>query len=140
VMQIKNNYDIVWKKANGEQGTGVFNGDVGLLETLDRRTGMMRIRFDDRFADFGPESLDELELAYAVTVHKSQGSEFRAVILPLFSGAPQLFYRNLLYTAVTRAKELVIILGRADAVSRMVQNDRKTKRYTGMCDFLKTEI
>ncbi len=140
VMQIKNNYNIVWKKANGEQGTGIFNGDVGVLETLDRRSGMMRIRFDDRNADFGPESLNELDLAYAITVHKSQGSEFRAVVLPLFSGAPQLFYRNLLYTAVTRARELVIILGRADAVSRMVQNDRKMKRYTGMCSFLKTEL
>lgn len=140
VMQIKNNYDIIWKKKNGEQGTGVFNGDVGVLESLDRRSGIMRIRFDDRYADYGPESINELELAYAITVHKSQGSEFRAVILPLFSGAPQLFYRNLLYTAVTRAKELVIIIGRADAIERMVKNDRKMKRYTGMCEFLKEEF
>lgn len=140
VMQIKNNYDIIWKKKNGEQGAGVFNGDIGVLESLDRRSGVMRIRFDDRYADYGPESINELDLAYAITVHKSQGSEFRAVILPLFSGAPQLFYRNLLYTAVTRAKEFVIIIGRADAVERMVKNDRKMKRYTGMCEFLKEEL
>lgn len=140
VMQIKNNYDIIWKKKNGEQGTGVFNGDVGVLESLDRRSGVMRIRFDDRYADYGPESINELELAYAITVHKSQGSEFRAVVMPLFSGAPQLFYRNLLYTAVTRAKELVIIVGRTDAVERMVKNDRKMKRYTGMCEFLKEDL
>lgn len=140
VMQIKNNYNIVWKKANGEQGTGVFNGDVGVLESLDRRSGVMRIRFDDRYADFAPENINEIDLAYAVTVHKSQGSEFRAVILPLFSGAPQLFYRNLFYTAVTRAKELVIIIGKAEAVERMVSSDRKTKRYTGLCEFLSEKI
>lgn len=138
VMQIKNNYDIMWVKDNGERGTGIFNGDVGVLELLDRRSGTMRIRFDDRVAEYAPEGMDELDLAYAVTVHKSQGSEFRAVVLPLFSGAPQLFYRNLLYTAVTRAKDLVIIVGRAAAVEQMVQSDKKTKRYTGLCEFLKS--
>lgn len=137
VMQIKNNYDIVWEKDGGERGTGVFNGDVGVLERLDRRSGMMRVRFDDRAADYAPESVDELDLAYAVTVHKSQGSEFRAVVLPLFSGAPQLFYRNLLYTAVTRARELVVVVGRAAAVEQMVESDKKTRRYTGMCEFLR---
>lgn len=137
VMQIKNNYDIIWVKDNGEHGTGIFNGDVGVLEMLDRRTGMMKIRFDDRVAEYTPEGVQELDLAYAVTVHKSQGSEFKAVILPLFSGSPQLFYRNLLYTAVTRAKEMVIIVGRPGVVEQMVSNDRKTKRYTGLCEFLK---
>jgi exodeoxyribonuclease V alpha subunit len=138
VMQIKNNYDIVWEK-DGEHGTGIFNGDIGVIEMLDRRSGMMRIRFDDRNVDYPPECMNQIELAYAATVHKSQGSEFRAVILPLFSGAPQLFYRNLLYTAVTRAKEIVIIVGREETVSQMVLNDKKTKRYTGMCEFLKSE-
>ena len=138
VMQIKNNYDIAWERDNGETGAGIFNGDVGLLEAVDERTGSLRVRFDDRCAVYGPENIDELELAYAITVHKSQGSEFRAVIMPLFSGAPQLFYRNLLYTAVTRAKELVIIVGREDAVARMVENDKKTKRYTGLCEFLRS--
>ena len=136
VMQIKNNYDIQWAKDNGEHGTGIFNGDVGVLEQLDRRTGTMKIRFEDRMAEYLSESVDQLELAYAATVHKSQGSEFRAVVLPLFSGAPQLFYRNIFYTAVTRAKELVIIVGRPEAVAQMVQNSQKTKRYTGLSTFL----
>lgn len=137
VMQVKNNYDLAWKRENGESGAGVFNGDVGLLERLDRRTGTMWVRYDDRVAEYGPDRADELELAYAVTVHKSQGSEFRAVVLPLFSGAPMLFYRNLLYTAVTRAKELTVIVGRAETVEQMVRNDRRAKRYTGLCAFLR---
>ncbi len=137
VMQTRNNYDVAWTKDDGEQGAGVFNGDVGLLEALDRRTGAMRIRFDDRVAELGPECVDELDLAYAVTVHKSQGCEFKAVVLPLFSGAPQLFYRNLLYTAVTRARELVVVVGREETVQRMVENGRKTLRYTALCSFLR---
>lgn len=136
VMQIKNNYDIVWVKENGEHGTGIFNGDVGCLETLDRRTGMMKIRFEDRVAEYPPDGADEIDLAYAVTVHKSQGSEFRAVVLPLFSGTPLLLYRNLLYTAVTRARELAILVGRPEVVETMVNNDKKTKRYTGLCHLL----
>jgi exodeoxyribonuclease V alpha subunit len=137
VMQIKNNYDIIWKRDNGEHGTGVFNGDVGVLEAVDRRSGVLRVRFEDRTTEYSLENTDELELAYAVTVHKSQGSEFRAVVIPIFSGAPQLFYRNLLYTAVTRARELVVIVGREEAVAAMVNNNKKTKRYTGLCEFLK---
>jgi exodeoxyribonuclease V alpha subunit len=137
IMQIKNNYDITWVRDNGEKGAGIFNGDVGMLEALDERTGALRVRYDDRVSEYGPEDTDELELAYAVTVHKSQGSEFKAVVIPLFSGAPQLLYRNLLYTAVTRAREIVIIVGRDDTVARMVQNDKKTKRYTGLCEFLR---
>lgn len=140
VMQIKNNYDIMWTRDDGKRGTGIFNGDVGLLESLDRRTGVMKVRFDDRVAEYPPEGAGELDLAYAVTVHKSQGSEYKAVVLPLFSGAPLLFYRNLLYTAVTRAKELVIIIGRQSVVAQMVSNDRRTKRYTGLCEFLKNGI
>lgn len=140
VMQIKNNYDISWTKDNGEIGTGIFNGDVGVLESIDKRLGIMKIRFDDRIAEYPPEGANELDLAYAVTVHKSQGSEFKAVILPLFSGAPQLFYRNLLYTAVTRAKQLVIIVGRSETVERMVECNKKMKRYTGLCDFIKNGV
>lgn len=136
VMQIKNNYDLAWIRDNGEQGAGVFNGDVGLLERVDRRTGTLWVRFDDRLAEYGPDHVDELELAYAVTVHKSQGSEFKAVVLPLFSGAPLLFYRNLLYTAVTRAKEITVLVGREETVEQMVQNDRRSRRYTGLCAFL----
>lgn len=136
VMQIKNNYDLAWQRDSGEQGAGVYNGDVGLLERIDRRTGALWVRFDDRVAEYGPDHAEELELAYAVTVHKSQGSEFKAVVLPLFSGAPMLFYRNLLYTAVTRAKEITILVGRKETVEQMVQNDRRSKRYTGLCAFL----
>lgn len=136
VMQIKNNYDITWLRENGEKGTGVFNGDVGVLASIDRRTGMFRVRFDDRTAEYSPETVRELELAYAITVHKSQGSEFKAVVIPIFSGAPQLFYRNLLYTAVTRAREMVVVVGRKEAVEKMVSNDRKTRRYTGLREFL----
>ncbi len=136
VMQIKNNYDLAWTRDSGEQGAGVFNGDVGRLEAIDRRTGTMHVRFDDRLAEYGPENVDELELAYAITVHKSQGSEFDAVVLPLFSGPPMLFYRNLLYTAVTRAKALTILVGRKETVEHMVCNDRRSKRYTGLCAFL----
>lgn len=140
VMQIKNNYDIVWTRDDGTHGTGVFNGDVGVVDELNKRTGMMKVRFEDKTCEYTAGGLEELDLAYAVTVHKSQGSEFRAVVLPLFSGAPMLFYRNLLYTAVTRAKELVIIVGRPETVEQMVKNDRKTKRYTGLDCFLKDGV
>lgn len=140
VMQVKNNYDITWVRENGEQGTGVFNGDVGMLTLIDRRSGLLRVKFDDRTAEYSAESAQELELAYAVTVHKSQGSEFKAVVIPLFSGPPQLFYRNLLYTAVTRARELVIIVGREPVVQQMVENSKKTRRYTGLSAFLQQAI
>jgi exodeoxyribonuclease V alpha subunit len=100
---------------------------------------MMKIRFDDRVAEYSPDGVNELDLAYAVTVHKSQGSEFKAVVIPLFSGAPQLLYRNLLYTAVTRAKKIVIIVGRGEMVQQMVECDKKMRRYTGLAEFLKSE-
>ena len=136
IMQIKNDYDIAWVRDDGEQGAGIFNGDVGVLEAVDPRSGALRARFEDRVAEYGPDNSSELELAYAVTVHKSQGSEFGAVVLPLFSGAPQLMYRNLLYTAVTRARKLVIIVGREETVLHMVGNNMKMKRYTGLRTFL----
>jgi exodeoxyribonuclease V alpha subunit len=136
IMQIKNDYDITWTRDDGEQGAGIFNGDVGVVEAVDPRSGALRARFEDRVAEYGPDNSDELELAYAMTVHKSQGSEFKAVVLPLFSGAAQLMYRNLLYTAVTRARKLVIIVGREETVSHMVGNNMKMKRYTGLRAFL----
>ena len=139
VMQVRNNYDIPWVREDGEHGAGVFNGDIGVLETVNPHSGLMRVRFDDRAVDYPPENIDELELAYAITVHKSQGSEFRAVVLPLFSGAPQLFYRNLLYTAVTRARELAVIVGREETVLGMVRNNKKTRRYTGLREFLQAD-
>ncbi len=136
VMQVRNNYNITWQRDDGELGSGVFNGDIGLLERVDAREGELEVRFDDRVAVYNRKDAEDLEPAYAVTVHKSQGSEFDAVILPLFNGVPQLIYRNLLYTAVTRAKSLLILVGSAETVRRMVENDRKTLRYTGLTAFL----
>ena len=136
VMQIKNNYDIEWIKDNGEQGIGVFNGDVGFITELDKRAGIIKVRFDDRIATYYGEEIGELELAYAVTVHKSQGSEFDCVILPLFDVPSQLRYRNLLYTAVTRAKKMLVVVGSKAIFNQMAENDRKTLRYTMLKEFL----
>ena len=136
VMQIKNDYDISWTKNDGTAGTGVFNGDVGILESIDRATQSLLLRFDDREAVYSFEMAENLDLAYAATVHKSQGNEFEAVVMPMYPGPPQLYYRNLLYTAVTRAKSLLILVGRADVVAQMVENNRRTKRYSGLGEFL----
>ena len=117
-------------------GQGVFNGDIGILQEINKRANTLSVRFDDRVAVYTLEDAQELELAYAVTVHKSQGSEFDAVILPLLNNPPLLCYRNLLYTAVTRAKSLLIIVGGVGTIERMVANDKKAKRYTGLKHFL----
>jgi len=137
VMQIKNNYDIEWVDAKGEVGLGVFNGDIGIVQKIDRSSGSITILFDDKTAEYARDMLGELELAYAVTVHKSQGSEFDAVILPLMNAHAKLYYRNLLYTAVTRAKKLLILLGKEYTVRAMVENNRKTLRYTHLSYFLR---
>ncbi|MGI6264060.1 MAG: ATP-dependent DNA helicase, partial [Acutalibacteraceae bacterium] len=136
VMHIRNNYDIPWTRDSGEDGSGVFNGDIGVLEEIDRHGETLTVRYDDRLAQYTRQDARDLQLAYAVTVHKSQGSEFDAVILPLFHQQKLLCYRNLLYTAVTRAKKLLIIVGSAQTVEEMVQNDRKTLRYTGLGTFI----
>ncbi len=136
VMQIKNNYDLQWKRNNGEIGYGIFNGDVGYILSIDTKAGIIEVRFDDRTATYMTENIGELELAYAVTVHKSQGSEFDCVILPLFDTPPQLLYRNLLYTAVTRAKKLLVIVGLESVYNRMAENDKKTLRYTLLNEFI----
>lgn len=136
VMQIKNNYDITWKKADGESGTGVFNGDIGIIVSMDYAAGCMDVLFDDKTVTYFKSDLGELELAYAVTVHKSQGSEFDCVILPLFDIPQKLKYRNLLYTAITRAKKLLVIVGSEKIFEEMASNDRKTLRYTLLGDFL----
>lgn len=136
VMQIKNNYDLQWQRDNGDIGYGVFNGDVGYISLIDIKGGIVKVRFDDRMATYFVENIGELELAYAVTVHKSQGSEFDCVILPLFDTPSQLLYRNLLYTAVTRAKKLLIVVGSEAVYEKMAANDRKTLRYTLLKDFL----
>lgn len=135
VMQIKNNYDIPWSKGK-ENGTGIFNGDVGILQKIDTAAASFSVLFDDRTAVYSIENIKELELAYAVTVHKSQGSEFPAVIMPLLNIAPQLSYRNLLYTAVTRAKDILIIVGSEEQVVKMIENDKKTKRFSALKEFM----
>ena len=139
VMQIKNNYDIVWKK-DGESGTGIFNGDIGTIVKVIKNEGHLYIDFDGRVAVYTVEMLDQLELAYAITVHKSQGSEFNAVILPLLGGFEKLYYRNLLYTAVTRAKKMLIIVGSKKVVEAMVANNRRTFRYTCLKDMIVKEL
>ncbi|MBR3968908.1 MAG: ATP-dependent RecD-like DNA helicase [Clostridia bacterium] len=136
VMQIKNNYDLQWERENGEIGYGVFNGDVGYITLIDIKGGILKVKFDDKIVTYFVENIGELELAYAVTVHKSQGSEFDCVILPLFDIPTQLLYRNLLYTAVTRAKKLLIVVGNEGIYQKMVNNNKKTLRYTLLKDFL----
>ena len=136
VMQIKNNYDLQWQRDNGEIGYGIYNGDVGYITLIDIKGGIIKVKFDDKTATYFAENIGELELAYAVTVHKSQGSEFECVILPLLDTPPQLLYRNLLYTAVTRAKKLLIVVGSENTYNKMAENNRKTLRYTLLKDFL----
>ena len=136
VMQTRNNYDLLWVKDDGETGSGIFNGEIGIIESIQKKSRIIKIRFDDKVASLDFDFAAELDLAYATTVHKSQGNEFEAVVMPLFRGAPMLMYRNLLYTAVTRAKKLLIIVGSESVVERMVGNDRKNKRYSGLKYFL----
>ncbi len=136
VMQVKNNYDLTYIKDNGETGCGVYNGDVGYITDIDVKGGIIKVRYDDRIVTYFGESLSQIELAYAVTVHKSQGSEFDVVILPLFDVPQRLMYRNLLYTAVTRAKKLLVIVGSKATWNKMAENDRKTLRYTMLKGFI----
>ena len=136
VMQIKNNYDLYWERTDGSWGNGVFNGDIGTIVRIDRADETMQIEFEDRRADYDFNMLDELEPAYAVTVHKSQGSEYPIVVIPLGSAAEMLLSRNLFYTAVTRAQNMVILVGREDKVRTMVANNRQSMRYTGLCRWL----
>lgn len=136
VMQIRNNYDIVWEKDERE-GSGVFNGDMGILESIDEDG--VSVRFEDKLAHYERENLEELDHAYAITIHKSQGSEYPVVILPLYSCAPMLETRNLFYTAVTRACRMVILVGNADVARRMVENDRHDMRYTTLLLRLKNK-
>lgn len=139
VMQVRNNYDLAWKRDNGIEGAGIFNGDIGTIEEIDRSDGTMRIRFDDRTVTYELSLLEDLEPAYAVTVHKSQGCEYPIVILPLGNVPPMLRSRSLLYTAVTRAQCIAILVGREDVLHGMVVNNRQTMRYTGLCRRLKEQ-
>ncbi|MBQ8578594.1 MAG: ATP-dependent RecD-like DNA helicase [Clostridia bacterium] len=140
VMQIKNNYDIPWERevmGRTQDGIGIFNGDIGIIERINLMEETMRINFDDRHVTYDFTMLDELEHAYAVTVHKSQGSEYPVVILPVYKYTMKLLTRNLLYTAVTRASRMVIMVGDEETVYKMIANNRQTKRYTGLPYFLK---
>lgn len=133
VMQIRNNYDIIWKSADGfSTGTGVFNGDIGHISDIDFVHETLTVDFEDKLVTYLFEQMTELEPAYALTVHKSQGSEYRAVILAAFSGAPQLLVRSVLYTAMTRARELLIIVGDQGVVETMINNDKRQRRYSGL--------
>lgn len=139
VMQTKNNYNIEWESED-EKGTGIFNGDIGILEEIDAKSGLVKINFDGRIAELPAEHLADLDLSYAITVHKSQGSEFKAVIIPALGVVPNLAYRNLLYTAVTRAKDMLITVGSGDLIYKMTENDKKAKRYSALSHFLKAEF
>ena len=132
VMQIRNNYDILWKKNDGTIGAGMFNGDVGTIVSIDMDTELVSVLFDDRVAAYDFTELGELEPAYAMTVHKSQGSEYRAVVLSAWNGSPLLLNRSVLYTAITRARELLVIVGREETIAAMTENARVGRRYTGL--------
>ncbi|MBR6792866.1 MAG: ATP-dependent RecD-like DNA helicase [Clostridia bacterium] len=132
VMQIRNNYDLPVTTAEGKEEAGVFNGDIGIVFSILNREKQVKVQFEDRIATYTYDQLTELEPAYAITVHKSQGSEFDAVVLVLGEMTPLLQYRNLLYTAVTRAKKLLVIVGSRQVVDRMVANHKHTNRYSGL--------
>ena len=133
VMQIRNNYDLLWTSKDGSRaGVGVFNGDIGHITAILPGEDVMIVSFEDRLVEYTADLLHELEPAYAMTVHKSQGSEYRAVILAASQGAPMLLSRSILYTAITRAKELFIIVGDEEIVAHMVENHWQRKRYSGL--------
>ena len=143
VMQIKNDYQLEWEIIGDHNvcvasGSGVFNGDVGVITQINSYLKLVEVHFDDGRKVYYPfQQLDELELAYAVTIHKSQGSEYPLVILPVLSGPEMLMSRNLLYTAVTRAKRCVILIGSNDRIQQMIDNDHVQHRYTSLCERIK---
>ncbi len=132
IMQTRNDYNVVWEKADGTVGTGMFNGDVGKIVDIDPSGEFLTVDFDGRVALYGVEQLSELDLAYAQTVHKAQGSEYRCVVLCALPSAPSLMVRGVLYTALTRARELMIVVGDDAAIRAMAENDRQQRRYSGL--------
>ena len=133
VMQIRNNYDMIWKSSDGSAGgMGVYNGDVGVIKYIDHERETVTVDYEDKLVTYLFEQLPELEPAFATTVHKSQGSEYQAVILALTATAPQLLTRSVLYTAMTRAKKLLVIVGSQEILAQMINNDRRRKRYSGL--------
>lgn len=139
VMQTKNNYDIEWVKDNGEEGCGIFNGDIGIIKKISSIDKILEIVFDDdKKVIYNFSDLEELELAYAITVHKSQGNEFDYVIISVSNFNSMLMFKNLLYTAVTRAKKMVILVGSETSIIRMIKNTAKSQRYSGLCERMNT--
>lgn len=132
VMQTRNNYEIVYESDYGTEDQGVFNGDIGKIERITPDGESMTVRFDDKTVTYYTQDLEDIDLAYAITVHKSQGSEWDAVILPIMDGYDALFTRNLLYTAVTRAKKILVIVGSYERLKKMVENQTSDKRYCGL--------
>jgi helicase, recD/traA family len=139
VMQTKNDYDVLWTK-NNEKGSGIFNGDIGIIRSVDRFSQNVTIDFEGRVAIYTSEMLRRLEHAYAITIHKSQGSEYDAVIIPITAFTHNLLYRNLLYTGVTRAKKMIIVIGTKELVKTMVYNNRKMLRYSLLRPLLEKEM
>ena len=139
VMQTKNDYDVLWTK-NNEKGSGIFNGDIGIIRSVDRFSQNVTIDFEGRVAIYTSEMLRRLEHAYAITIHKSQGSEYDAVIIPITAFTHNLLYRNLLYTGVTRAKKMIIVIGTKELVKTMVDNNRKMLRYSLLRPLLEKEM
>ena len=138
-MQTKNDYDVLWTK-NNEKGSGIFNGDIGIIRSVDRFSQNVTIDFEGRVAIYTSEMLRRLEHAYAITIHKSQGSEYDAVIIPITAFTHNLLYRNLLYTGVTRAKKMIIVIGTKELVKTMVDNNRKMLRYSLLRPLLEIEM
>ena len=134
VMQTRNNYDIGWtREYDGKEGNGIFNGDIGIIESIEVAEREMTVLFDDRRVVYDFSLLEDLEHAYAITAHKSQGSEYPMVVMPMCTASQMLHTRNLFYTAVTRAQSMVILVGREDIIKEMVENNRRSMRYTGLC-------
>ena len=132
VMHIKNDYDITWVSDDGEIGTGIYNGDIGVICEIDVKNRLIKVKYDNKTASYYEEQISLIELAYAITVHKSQGCEFSCVVIPLFDISNLLKYRNLLYTAITRAKDMIVLVGNPSVFEDMIMNDKKTLRYTSL--------
>lgn len=138
VMQTKNNYDMPYSREDGDDGSGIYNGDLGIVNSIHTSGKYMIVTFDDdKIVEYPFTNLDELDLAYAITVHKSQGSEFPFIIMPVCSYIPMLMSRNLFYTAITRARSMVVLVGSEKTVSNMTYNNSYTKRFTGLCERLR---
>jgi exodeoxyribonuclease V alpha subunit len=141
VMQIKNDYNLIWEIRGRfnipiEKGEGVFNGDIGIVREINQYAQTITVQFDDRFVEYQYKDCENLELAYAITIHKSQGSEYPAVVIPMYQGPAMLMNRNLLYTAVTRAKSCVCLVGNPEIFNNMLRNETEARRYSSLSERL----